>query len=61
MNHSCIILKTTKGHPARFNDKTLVLFDDLTNQPHDIKFDDVHEFTLMDFDREGDITDVKYK
>ena len=61
VNHRRFFLNTTKGHPARFNDKTLVLFDDLVNQLHNSKFDDVHEFTLMDFDQEGKITEVKYK
>lgn len=43
VNHRRRILNTTKGHPARFNDKILVLFDDLINQLHDGKFDDVHK------------------
>ena len=41
VNHRRRILNTTKGHPARFNDKTLVLFDLLVNQIHDGKFDDI--------------------
>ena len=61
VNYCCRILSTTKGHPARFNDKILVLFDDLINQLHDGKFDDVHKFTLMAFNREGEIIEFKYK
>ena len=46
VNHRRRILNTTKGHPARFNDKTLVLFDLLVNQIHDGKVDDSKEVTL---------------
>ena len=53
VNHRRRILNTTKGHPARCNDKTLVLFNDLINQLHDGKFDDVQKFTLMAFNQEG--------
>ena len=61
VNHRRRILNSTRGHPARFNDKTLILFDHLINQLHDGKFNDKHEFTLKDFDKNGTIIDVKYK
>jgi len=61
VNHRRRILNSTRGHPAWFNDKTLVLLDYLINQLHDGKFNDKHEFTLMDFDKNGAIIDVKYK
>ena len=49
VNHSHRVLSITKGHLVRFNDKILALFDDLINQLHSGKFDDVHKFTLIDF------------
>ena len=61
VNHRRRILNTTKGHPARFNDKTLVLFDDLINKLHNGKYDDLHNFTLMAFDPDGKLREVKYK
>ena len=61
VNHRRRIFNTTKGHPARFNDKTLVLFDLLVNQIHDGKFDDMFEFTLMAFGEGDEIIEVKYR
>ena len=60
VNHCRIILNITQGHLVRFTDKTLVLLDDLVNELHDGKCDDVHEFTLMNFDQDSDIIYVKY-
>lgn len=61
VNHCRRILNTAKGYTTRFNDKTLVFFDDLINQLHNGKFDDVHKITLMAFDQEGVIIEVKCK
>ena len=61
VNHRRKILHTTSGHPARFNDKTLVLFDYFVNRLHDGKCDDLHQFTLMDFGPNGEIIHTKYK
>ena len=59
VNHRRKILHTTTGHPARFNDKTLVLYDHFINRLHDGKCNDLHKFTLMDFGPNGDIIHTK--
>ena len=61
VNHRRRILNSTKGHPARFNDKTLVLYDDLINALHDGKYDNSHKFTLLSYDNDGNIINVKYR
>ena len=61
VNHRRKILHTTSGHPARFNDKTLVLFDHFINRLHDGKCNELHKFTLMDFGPNGEIIYTKYK
>ena len=50
VNHHRRILGTTKGHPARFNDKILVTFDEF-----------VKSFELFDFDENQNEIRVKYK
>ena len=44
------ILGTTFGHPGTWNDKTLVLFDDLIKNVHDGKFLQDNEFQLFELD-----------
>ena len=61
VNHRRRILHTTSGHPARFNDKTLVLYDHFVNRLHDGKCNELHKFTLMDYDANGEIIYTKYK
>ena len=60
VNHRRRVLGTTTGHPARFNDKTLVLFDQFVQKVHNDRFDTSHTFTLKDFDSHGNIIEVKY-
>jgi hypothetical protein len=60
VNHCHQILATTTGHPARWNDKTLVLFDNFVvslNERHHL--DDV-SFGLYESDCDGRIEKVKY-
>ena len=61
VNRHSRILSTTHGHPARFNDKTLVLFDDFVNKVKNGFYDNRHQFTLLDFDVNGKVIEVKYK
>jgi len=61
VNHRRRVLGTTKGHPARFNDKTLVLFDEFIQNLRKKKYDDVFTFMLKDYDSQGNIIDVKYR
>ena len=61
VNHRRRILGTTKGHPAWFNDKSLILFDDFVQMVRNDRFETSHTFTLKDFDSNGNIIDVKYR
>jgi len=65
-NHRRRILGTTKGHPARWNDKSLVKFDEIAMDLHEGKgpMKDL-EFELYDYEEEEDgtktVKKVKYK
>jgi hypothetical protein len=61
VNHRRRILYTTSGHPARWNDKTLVLFDDFAGGIHSGKLLDDVEFELWELDDEGNEVAVKYR
>ena len=54
VNHRRWILSTTKGHPSRFNDKTLVLFDDFVQSIHNNHYGNKYSFVLKDFNAEGE-------
>ncbi len=43
VNHRCMILHTTTGHPGRWNSKSLIQFDGFMHQLRDSKFD----FTML--------------
>jgi len=58
VKHRRKILHTTTEHPARFNDKTLVLYDDFVNRLNDGKYNTIHEFTLMAFGNDGEIIKI---
>jgi hypothetical protein len=59
VNHRRWILSTTKGHPARWNDKTLQLFDEFLVGLNDGSILDDVEFELFEYDdREGDDASV---
>ena len=61
VNHRRRILSTTSGHPARFNDKTLIRFDRFVNALRDGCFDDDFHFELYDYDNTNkQIIKVKY-
>ena len=55
------ILSTTHGHPARFNDKTLILFDTFINKMRKGDYNDLHTFELYAFNDEGEIILETYK
>jgi hypothetical protein len=53
VNHCRRILSSTKGHPARWNNKTIATFDDFMQKINDgIILDDII-FELYDFDDTG--------
>ena len=61
VNHRKKILSSTQGHPARWNDKTLILFDDfMQDLRNGHALQDV-QFELYDYDRQGNTIKVKYQ
>lgn len=63
VNNRRQILSTTKGHPARWNDKTLVKFDELACALRNgsIPVLDNHEFSLLERSKEGTVIDIRYR
>ena len=60
VNHRRRILSSTKGHPARFNDKTLILFDTFMMELRRGVYDNKHSFSLYDHDDDGNVISIKY-
>jgi hypothetical protein len=62
VNHRRRILGTTDGHPARWNDKSIVRFDKIAmGLRNGTLLSDDFEFDLYDYDTNGNIIKVKYK
>ena len=61
VNHRRRILFSTNGHPSRWNDKTLVLFDDFMRGIHNGTVLDDVVFELYERDIDGATRAVKYK
>ena len=61
VNHRRRILSSTSGHPARFNDKTLIMYDKFVNKLKKGYFDNEFEFELYDYDKNEQEIKVKYK
>lgn len=61
VNHRRRILATTQGHPARWNDKTLALFDDFMQRLHHGDILDDVIFELYDCDINGRIFKRRYQ
>jgi hypothetical protein len=59
-NHRRRILSTTSGHPSRWNDKTLQIFDPLMRGIDNGEILGDHRFTLFEH-RDGGIVSVEYK
>jgi hypothetical protein len=53
------ILDCMRGHPARWNDKTVVLFDAFVRGVHEGTVPDDNEFTLFELDGNGDVVGVQ--
>ena len=54
------IIGTTFGHPGTWNDKTLILFDELIRSFHDGKLMEDKEFELLELDKDGNLKTIKY-
>jgi hypothetical protein len=61
VNHCRRIISSTSGHPARWNDKTLVLYNDFACGVHEGKCLSEFEFVLLERDSTGNIVERKYK
>ena len=61
VDHSRRILGSTSGHPGTWNDKTLVLFDDLIYQVKNGIIPDDFGFKLFETDTHGEVIEVHYK
>jgi hypothetical protein len=61
VNHRRRILCTTDGHPATWNDKTLVLFDEFVRGIHDGKILENLEFELFELNEKGEAVAAKYQ
>ena len=59
-NHRRRILSSTRGHPGRWNDKTLVLYDQLATDLRDGRRYGNLEFTLLERAEDGGVNSVKY-
>ena len=61
VSHTKLILCSTTGHPSTWNDKTLVLYDELLSGVHDgTKYND-HVFKLLERKSNGEIIEVEYQ
>lgn len=61
VNHRRRILGTTNGHPARWNDKTIVRFDEIAMGLKSGNVLDNFTFELYDFNSNDEIIKVKYR
>ena len=61
VTHYHQILGTTCGHPGTWNDKTLVLFDELIRGVHEGKLYADHEFELYELDSDNNQIQVTYQ
>jgi len=61
VNHRRRILSTTPGHPSRWNDKTLVLFDEFVKGIHDGKILDDVTFELLEHGTNNESVTVTYR
>jgi hypothetical protein len=61
VNHRRQIIATTSGHPARWNDKTLALFDDFMQELHEGNIMDDNHFQLYAYDSDGEVTKQDYR
>ena len=59
--HTRQILGSTCGHPATYNDKTLIMFDELVSNVNDGLVPDNFEFMLYEHDKNGEVVEVTYK
>ena len=61
VDHSRLILNVTTGFPASWNDKSIVLYDDLVRGVHDGQLFRDYKFMLLQKGPNGSVIEVNYK
>ena len=61
VDHSRLIHGSTLGHPATWNDKTLILYDELVCGVNNGNIPDDFEFMLYERNEKGEVVEVAYK
>ena len=61
VDHSRWILGSTMGHPATWNDKTLILYDELVCGVRDGNIHNDFEFMLYEKNEKGEVVEVCYQ
>ena len=61
VTHTRQILATTFGHPATWNDKTVILYDNLVQKVNNGQLYNDYEFKLLEKNNDGDIVEVRYR
>lgn len=60
VGHTRQILGSTSGHPSTWNDKTVVLFDELLTKFKETKLNKDYEFKLLEYDNQNNLIEVTY-
>ena len=60
-DHSRRIIGTTMGHPATWNDKTLILFDEMISKVNSGNIPEDYEFDLFEKIEDDNVVEVRYK
>ena len=60
VTHARQILGTTSGHPATWNDKTIVLFDELLYGINKGNYKDDYQFKLLEYNKDNNVIEVEY-
>ena len=60
VGHTRQILGTTSGHPSTWNDKTVVLFDELLTKFKETKLSPDYQFKLLEYDNLKNVIEVIY-
>ena len=61
VSHERQILHCTQGHPATYNDKSIINSDPFYNNIKDGKTFSKKDFTLFEYDSEGNVVEAHYK
>ena len=54
------MIGTTLGHLGTCNDKSIVIFDELTKNIHNVELMEYEEFELFKLDKDGNVVTIKH-